>query len=67
MKIIPRKSVSDEGILMVLPEIDVYILDRATVFSVSRKSGVSEKIYYGEREKFGSMGRLNLSETRASR
>lgn len=60
-----RKRYSDEDILKLLHEIEVHIHGGMDVVSACRKAGVSDKIYYGWRKKFGCMGRSQLSEMKS--
>lgn len=60
-----RKRYSDENALKILREIDVHLHDGLDVVSSCRKAGISDKTYYYWREKFGGMGRSQLSEMHA--
>ena len=52
-----RKRYSDEDVLKLLREIDVYLHDGLDVVSACRKAGVSDKSYYHWRKKFGGLSR----------
>ena len=60
-----RKRYSDEDTLKILREIDVHLHDGLDVVSACRKAGISDKIYYYWRKKFGGLGRPQLSEMKA--
>ena len=62
-----RKRYSDEVASKVLREVYVNLHDGLDVVSSCRKAGISDKTYYYWREKFGDMGRSQLSELRALR
>ncbi len=62
-----RKRYSDEVALKLLCEIDAHLHDGLDVVSSCRKAGISDKINYYWRKKFGGMGRPQLSEMRALR
>ena len=50
-----RKRYSDEDVLKLLGEIDVYLHDGLDVLSVCRKAGISDKSYYYWRGKLGKL------------
>ena len=52
-----RKRYSDEDVLKLLREIDVYLQDGLDVVSACRKAGISDKSYYYWRKKFGGLSR----------
>lgn len=60
-----RKRYSNEDALKVLREIDAHLQDGLDFVSSCRKAGISEKIYYYWRKKFGGIERPQLSEMRA--
>ena len=60
-----RKRYSYEDALKLLREIDVHLHDGLDVVSACRKAGISDRIYYFRRKKFGGMGRPQSSEMRA--
>ena len=60
-----RKRYSDEDTLKILREVDVHLHDGLDVVSACRKAGISDKIYYYWRKKFGGLGRPQLSEMKA--
>ena len=60
-----RKRSSDEDALKILREIDVHLHNGLDVMSSCRKAGISDKTYYYWRQKFGEVGRSQLSEMRA--
>ena len=57
-----RKRYSDEDVLKLLREIDVYLQDGLDVVSACRKAGISDKSYYYWRKKFGGLSRSQVSE-----
>ena len=59
-----RKRYSDEDALKILRWIDVHLHDGFDVVSSCHKAGISDKTYYYWRQKFGGVGRLQLSEMR---
>jgi putative transposase len=62
-----RKRYSDEDMLKLLREINVYLHDGLDVVSACRKASISDKIYYHWSKKFGGMEQSQLSEMRAFR
>lgn len=60
-----RKRHSDEDILKLLREIELHLAGGADVSTACRAAGISDATYYTWRKKFGSMGRLQLSELKA--
>ncbi len=60
-----RKRHSDEDILQLLREIELHLEGGADVATACRAAGVSEATYYTWRNKFGGMGRSQLSELKA--
>ena len=48
------KRYSDEDVLKLLREIDIYLHDGLEVVSACRKAGMSDKTYYFWRKKFGA-------------
>ena len=62
-----RKRYSDEDVLKLLREIDIYLQDGLDVVSVSacRKAGISDKSYYYWRKKFGGLSRSQVSEMKS--
>ena len=48
------KRYSDEDVLKLLREIDIYLHDGLEVVSACRKAGMSDKTYYFWRKKFGT-------------
>ena len=60
-----RRRYSHEDALKILREIDVHLHDGLDVMSSCRKAGISDKTHYYLRQKFGVMGRSQLSEMRA--
>ena len=57
-----RKRYSDEDVLKLLREIDVYLQDGLDVVSACRKAGISDKSYYYWRKKFGGLSRSQVSK-----
>ena len=60
-----RKRYSDEDVLKLLREIEVYLASGSDVVSACRAVGVSDATYYNWRKRFGGMGKSQLSELRA--
>ena len=60
-----RKKSSEEDILKLLREIEVYFHGGMDVASACRTAGVSDKTYYGWRKRYGGIGRAKLSEFKA--
>ena len=60
-----RKRYSDEDILRMLREIEVYIHSGMDVVIACRHAGVSDKTYYGWRRRFGGMGRSEMANLKA--
>ena len=60
-----RKRYSDEDMLKLLREINVYLHDGLDVVSACRKAGISKNTYYDRREKCGGMAWSQLTEIRA--
>ena len=56
---------SDEDVLKLLREIDVYLHDGLDVVSACRKAGISDKSYYYWRKKFGGLSRSQVSEKKS--
>ena len=52
-----RNRYSDDDVLKLLREIDVYLHDGLDVVSACRKAGISDKSYYYWRKKFGGLSR----------
>ena len=60
-----RNRYSDDDMLKLLREIDVYLHDGLDVVSACRKAGVSDKSYYYWRKKFGGLSRSQFSEKKS--
>ena len=60
-----RERYSDEDVLKLLREIDVYLHDGLDVVSACRKAGVSDKSYYHWRKKFGGLSCSQVSEKKS--
>lgn len=60
-----RKRYSDEDILKLIREIELYLAGGSDVASACRTAGVSDATYYNWRRKFGGMGRSQLSELKS--
>ncbi|WP_299852783.1 hypothetical protein [uncultured Roseovarius sp.] len=60
-----RKQYLDEGALRFLREIEVHFQHGPDVASVNRKAGISDKIHYYGRKKFGVTQRPQLPEITA--
>ena len=60
-----RERYSDEDVLKLLREIDVYLHDGLDVVSACRKAGISDKSYYYWRKKFGGLSRSQVSEKKS--
>ena len=60
-----RKRYSDENVLKLLREIDVYLHDGLDVVSACLKAGISDKSYYYWRKKFGGLSRSQVSEKKS--
>ena len=56
-----RKRYSDEDVLKLLREIDIYLHDGLEVVSACRKAGMSDKTYCYWRKKFGGLSRSQVS------
>ncbi|MEM9438122.1 MAG: transposase [Pseudomonadota bacterium] len=59
------KRHSDEDILKLLREIELKLTAGNDVASACRSVGISEATYYNWRERFGGMGRAQLSELKS--
>ena len=60
-----RKRYSEEDILRLLREIEVYLHGGMDVVSACRTAVISDKTYYGRRKRYGGMGRAKLTEFKA--
>ena len=60
-----REHYSDDDVLKLLREIDVYLHDGLDVVSACRKAGSSDKSYYYWRKKFGGLSRSQVSEKKS--
>ena len=60
-----RERYSDEDVLKLLREIDVYLHDGLDVVSACRKAGISDKSYYYWRKKLGGLSRSQVSEKKS--
>ena len=52
-----RNRYSDDDVLKLLREIDVYLHDGLDVVCACRKAGISDKSFYYWRKKFGGLSR----------
>jgi len=60
-----RKRYNEEDILILLREIEVHLHGGMDVVSACRTGGISDKTYYGWRNRYGGMGRAKLTEFKA--
>ena len=60
-----RKRYSDEDVLKLLREVDVYLHDGLDVVSACCKAVISDKSYYYWRKKFGGLSRSQVSEMKS--
>ena len=60
-----RKRYSEEDILRLLLEIEVYLHGGMDDVSACPTAVISDKTYYGWRKRYGGMGRRNLTEFKA--
>ena len=60
-----RERYSDEDVLKLLREIDVYLHDGLDVVCACRKAGISDESYYYWRKKFGGLSRSQVSEKKS--
>ena len=60
-----RKRHSDEDVLRLLREIELFLSEGLDVASACRKAGVSDATYYNWRKKFGGVSKSQLAEKKA--
>ena len=60
-----RKKSSEKDILKLLREIEVHFYGGMDVVSACRTAGISDKTYYGWRQRYGVMGRAKLTNFKA--